>query len=210
MRRVLLIAVVAAAVLPGVARAQQAAITQRVFDLDGNPQLVANPTPDGTKGTVSWAICRPAAPSCDAAGSESVLEPGPQPAGTVFEASVDYGAQRTTDRSPAWGGRVTATTRPALAGHARVGRRVRARKARWTGGWGDESDLLLVQACRTKTARHCVILAPRAIPRRYRGWYVFAVDRRLPAQAAFTTAQPGLRPAATVVFSAPRRVRRAA
>ncbi len=210
MRRVLLIAVVAAVVLPGVARAQQAAITQRVFDLDGNPQLVANPSPDGSKGSVSWAICRPAALSCDPAGSERVLEPGPQPAGTVFEASVDYAGQRTTDRSPAWGGRVTATTRPVLAGRARVGRRVHARKAGWTGGWGDESDLLVVQACRTRTAKHCVILAPRPIPRRYRGWFVFAVDRRLPAQQAFSAAQPGLRPARTVVFSAPRRIRRGA
>lgn len=210
MRRVVLIAVVAAAALPGVARAQQAAITQRVFDLDGNPQLVANPSPDGAKGSVSWAICRPGAPSCEAAGSDRLLEPGPQPAGTVFEASVDYQGSVTTDRSPAWGGRVTATARPVLAGRAVVGRRVRARPARWTGGWGDESDLLLVQACRTRTPRHCVILGRRGIARRYRGWYVFAVDRRLPAQAAFATAQPGLRPAGTVAFSAPRRVRRAA
>ena len=209
MRRALLIAVAGAAVLPGAARAQQAAITQRVFDLGGNPQLVGNPSPDGSKGSVSWAICRPAAPSCVAAGTERVLEPGPQPAGTVFELTVDYAGQRTTDRSQAWGGRVTATTRPVLAGRARVGRLVRARKARWTGGWGDESDLLVVQACRTRTAGQCVILAPRAIPRRYRGWYAFAVDRRLPAQAAFATAQPGLRPARTVAFSAPRRIRRA-
>lgn len=208
MRRVVLIALAAAALLPGAARAQQAAITQRVFDLDGNPQLVANPSPDGTKGSVSWAICLPGAAACNPAGSEQVLEPGPQPAGTVFEASVDYQGSVTTDRSPAWGGRVTATARPVLAGRAVVGRRVRARPARWTGGWGDESDLLLVQACRTKTARHCVILARRGIARRYRGWYVFAVDRRLPAQAAFATAQPGLRPAPTVVFSAPHRVRR--
>ena len=55
-----------------------------------------------------------------------------------------------------------------------------------------------------------MILGRRGIARRYRGWYAFAVDRRLPAQAAFATAQPGLRPAGTVAFSAPRRVRRAA
>ena len=198
MRRALLIAVAAALVLPGAARAQQAEITQRLFDLDGNPQLMANPSPDGTKGTVSWAICRPGAAACDPAGSERFLEPGPQPAGTVFEASVDYQGSLTTDRSEAWGGRVVATARPRLAGRARVGRRVRVRKASWTGGWGDESDLLVVQVCRTRTARHCAILAARAIPRRYRGWYAFAVDRRLPAQQAFATAQPALRPAQTM------------
>ena len=90
-----------------------------------------------------------------------------------------------------WHGRVTAASRPRLLGQPRVGARVNPVRAGWTGGWGNESDQLGVEACRTKTARHCVIVSggglgcpdhSRAVARRaIKGWYLFALDARSPA-----------------------------
>jgi hypothetical protein len=175
------------------ASAQTARITQRLFDAAGNPHLVANPTPDGMKGTVAWSICPPAGAPCVSAGTGAVLAPGPQPAGTTFEAAVEYAGQRTVERSAAWGGTVSAQERPVLEGRALVGAQVHVTGGRWSGGWGDEFDRLRVQACRTPAAQRCETISAPEVPgtrpnaavtvgARHIGWYLFAVDVRTPRE----------------------------
>jgi hypothetical protein len=66
--------------------------------------------------------------------------------------------------------------------------------ARWRGGWGTEFDQLGVEACRTDSARRCVMVSggqlgcpdhSRAVlGSSIKGWYVFALDARSPADQA--------------------------
>lgn len=233
-RRALLLASAGLALLPTGAGAQTAAITQQLFDAHGDPSIVASPTPDGSKGTVSFRICRPGATTCDAATgpSEGVLEPGPEPPGTVFEARVTYGATTTTARSAPWRGRVRATAGPRLQGRAAVGERVRPGAASWAGGWGSEFDDLRVQACRRPDGTQCETLSQAStqpsfnpflgstagvgavtIDSRYLGWYVQAVDRRLARDTAFALTGPSrpsailaLTPGPTIAASRPVRI----
>ncbi|MDQ6750314.1 MAG: hypothetical protein M3Z33_06145 [Actinomycetota bacterium] len=199
MRRLVMVIVVLGGVgswvLPAVAGAQTAKVTQHVFDELGDPLLIANSIPDGSKGTVTWAIC-PAAGSCRPAGTGAELKPGEQPAGTTFDATVDYGGQVSSDRSKPWLGRVRATGAPRLDGKPVVGERVTPMPGPWSGGWGDESEDLRVQACRSPAGTDCKSLSapiyhPQAtdpavvVSAAYVGWYLFAVDGRLPKESVF-------------------------
>jgi hypothetical protein len=71
---------------------------QAVFDSHGNPSLVANF--DGTGPTPEWSIC-PQPPNAGCAQTKATrfpfLEPGPEPAGTVFLATEN--AAGHTDRA---------------------------------------------------------------------------------------------------------------
>lgn len=58
----LVLAGCAAAMIAAPAAAQEAMISQQIFDRQGNPVLVANPSPDGREGrVVAWRACPPAA-----------------------------------------------------------------------------------------------------------------------------------------------------
>jgi len=182
--------------------AQRAAMTQQVFDEHGLPVLVANPVPDGGRGrVVAWRMCPPGAAcqpvAVDGADDRSI-EPGDVPAGTSFEVDVvAESGEKTTARSTPWLGRVSATSVPTVTGALRVGRLVRPVRASWSGGWEADRDLLRIEACASATGRRCETLSaqgedPPTCPggaavlgRRYTGWWVRAVDRRIAADAAF-------------------------
>ena len=197
----------------GPASAQTARVTQLVFDDAGLPELVANPVPHGDKGDVSWAKCAPGG-ACSPAGVGPGLEPGDVPAGTSFVATVSYQGTTTSDTSPPWLGRVTATGSPLLDGPARAGATVTPRAAAWSGGWGSEYDDLRVEACRTPAAARCQTVSapgedypdndrPAVVGPAYAGWYLFALDTRYAANTMF--AGVGYNDVAAVP---PRRVRR--
>jgi|SRR5579884_2009666 len=177
---------------PGRGRWRYAVAIQAVFDARGNPVLVANFTPDGSLARPAWSICRPAAlgrrQACVFAAAPIALQPGREPAGTRFLAWARFRGRRYV-ASVTWRGRVRALARPGVDGTPRVGAAVLPLPGRWAGGWGTESDQLGLEACRTRSGRHCVMLsggqafcppaAARArIPARFRGWYVFALDAR--------------------------------
>lgn len=158
-----LLAVAAVAIPVGYAGAEPTRYgvgIQKVFDDSGNPVLVANFWPDGGLATPRFSICPPPdGTACSPAGRDNVLEPGAQPAGTVFEASASYRGHRYASRTDPWRGTVQSTVPPRLAGRPRVGARVAARAGSWRGGWGTEFDFGAVEACRTRAARHCVTLS---------------------------------------------------
>ena len=130
---------------------------QAVFDTAGNPLLVANFNGEGP--TPSWTVCSPAG-TCSAAPTtpHATLEPGPEPAGTGFVASVTADGQ-TYSASVTWQGQVRALAPPRVVGPARFGAPVTAAAGEWAGGWGDEFDQLGVEACRTRTGTGCVVLS---------------------------------------------------
>jgi hypothetical protein len=168
---------------------------QAVFNAAGHSLLVANFNPNGSLVTPHWLICSPSPRStCMPAHTrDRALDPGPRPAGTVFRATARY-LGRTYAAQVTWHGRVTAVSRPSLAGHPRVGAQVFPIPARWRGGWGAEFDQLGVEACPTRTARRCVTVSggqlgcpehtPAVLRSSIKGWYVFALDARLPADQA--------------------------
>jgi hypothetical protein len=162
---------------------------QAVFDTRGNPLLVANFSPNGGLAKPHWAICRPGATCTPAGKHHRKLEPGAQPAGTVFRATVTYHG-RSYAAAAVWHGRVHSILAPSLAGAPMLGTIVRPIAGRWTGGWGGETDQLGVEACRTRAGGRCVMLSGgaagcpvrsiRAVVHRWlRGRYLFALDQRL-------------------------------
>jgi hypothetical protein len=155
---------------------------------------VANFSPNGSLATANWSICAPPPKrKCvpRRTGGHGLLRPGPRPAGTVFRATARYLGQ-TYFAQKRWHGRITADSRPRLLGRARVGMRVNPVGATWTGGWGNEFEQLGVEACRTRKGRSCVTVSggalgcpdeTRAVIRRaIKGWYLFALDARSPAE----------------------------
>jgi hypothetical protein len=196
-----LLAGVAAALCGGTpAAAQKAEITQHVFDTEGLPRLIANPTPDGGKGKiVAWRICALGAPCQSiAVNDDRSLAPGDVAAQTVFEADAlaDDGTM-TTARSKPWLGRVTASAPPTVAGTPAVGQLIRPVPASWAGGWQGDDDLLKLEACKDAAGEKCETVsaqgedppvcpgAAAVLGRRYEGWWLRAVDRRISAQSAF-------------------------
>lgn len=163
---------------------------QAVFDLAGNPSLVANFSPNGSLAEPSWAICR--APSTNrcrpVATTHAVLEPGPEPAGTVFVATSTY-LGRIYSARVTWEGLVRTLVTPRVRGRATVGSQVIPVVGRWAGGWGTEFDQLGVEACRTAQGQECVMLsggqlgcpgsgAGVAVGGWFTGWYLFGLDER--------------------------------
>ena len=82
-----------------------------------------------------------------------------------------------------------ATEAPRAAGALRAGALVRPLAARWAGGWGNESDRLQVQVCRTE-AVGCSVLydsvndqrsgrSGATIPKRFRNWFLRIADQRI-------------------------------
>ena len=170
---------------------QQPLTIQAVFDSRGNPSLVANS--GGAGPPPQWSICSPP-PSASCVQTKRTrfpfLNPGPEPAGTVFVATETAGG-RTYRASVTWQGRVTAVTPPHVVGRPRFRAHVTATAGSWTGGWGDEFDQLGVEACRTRRGRDCVVLsggqygcpgqpARATVGGWLPGMYLFAFDLRTP------------------------------
>lgn len=192
-------ALAAAAVAPGhtlrVAATRYSVEIQAVFNRAGDPLLVANFSPDGSLATPHWSICRPdAGGRCTAAAKNQVLRPGPEPAGTRFLATARY-AGRTYSAAVTWNGRVQALTLPSLGGIPREGGVVDPLPGQWNGGWGGEFDQLGVEACATASGTRCRMLgggelgcpdnsSPTPLRGWFTGWYLFALDARLPRDGA--------------------------
>jgi len=163
-------------------------LSQETFGADGNPLLIANFAPDGGLATPSWAVCPADVPGCVPAGvTNQVFQPGPEPTGTMFQASAVYGGTTYTTTSDPWRGAVAATAPPTLTGQPRVGAVVTPHAGSWTGGWGGEFDLARVEACRTRDGRDCTTISyPHAfrdrdaarIDPRWSGAWLFALDQR--------------------------------
>ena len=126
---VLLVAVVlsaAGAALAGTSSARYSVQIQSIFNLRGNPLLVANFSPNGSLATAHWSICSPPPKrKCvpRRTGGHALLQPGPRPAGTVFRATARYLGQ-TYFAQTRWRGRITAEfarapARPGASRHAR-------------------------------------------------------------------------------------------
>ncbi|MEV4423619.1 hypothetical protein AB0L40_27175 [Patulibacter sp. NPDC049589] len=156
------------------------AVYQAQLDPSGDPVLTA--IAEDRAATVSWYACDP---ECGAViGTESLLRPGPTPAGTTFEVRATVAGTPRTARSAPWRGRTASVTPPALAGELRIGRTVTPLAGTWSGGWDAGVDVLDVRACRTADGTDCrTISSPSggdslAIDPVYAGWYLGAVDRR--------------------------------
>jgi hypothetical protein len=188
---------------------------QAIYDQNGNPVVGANFRPKANLASPSWEICSPPnASTCTPANSDlQSLEPGPSPAGTVFQATATYEGHTYTARTAVWLGQVRAIRRPRLEGRPQTGRLVMANPALWHGGWQPDPaykpqlgalsggrlpafDFLSVEACRTRSASRCINLSaggpsrasaqqPVRVARRFIGWYLFAFDERLPADTVF-------------------------
>jgi hypothetical protein len=176
------------------AGAQTVVVTQQLFDADGHPRLVANSSPDGSRGTPTWARCAGSSDDCEPIGTGNVVAPGPAAPGTTFEARLDDQGHVTRARTSPWGGTVTLTGAPALGGRVEARERVTPVAGRWTGGWGDEYDRLGVAVCRTADARDCLVLSEQGqtepfamLGNAHTGRWAFAFDLRTPRQAAFAS-----------------------
>jgi hypothetical protein len=214
--RLLVTTAVACALIAAPAQAQTAKITQSLFGTDGDPQLTANPVPNGNLGeVVGWGVCSDGVTCAPLAGASGrTLKPGETAAGTVFAVSVNYAGQVSSDRSAPWQGRVTATAPPALAGDVAVGSTVHPVAGTWTGGWGSEHDALRVEACRSAARAVCRVVAAQETPQapaasvaltaEYAGCHLFAVDARMPRDLVFTVGADtrAAVPGQTVAFSA--------
>jgi len=126
------------------------------------------------------------------------LDPGPTPAGTVFQAAATFHGRTYTGRSTAWDGLARAIALPRLIGAARFRSRLVPRAGRWTGGWmadpnfrrsftGSFSggrpaafDVMSVEACWTRTGHNCITVnQPHPVVGSWlTGRYLFAVDER--------------------------------
>jgi hypothetical protein len=210
--------------------ATASASTTRLLDAHGDPRLVVY-DPDGGSGWVDWTTCPAGGAPCFGARPWQVsngtwagetFSPGPTSAGAVFRGDGTWDAQPVAFRAT-WLGTVTAVAPPVFRGRAIVGTKVTATPGSWSGGWGDERDVVRVQACRTRDARDCESLttgnvktgeptdATPTVTPRHTGWYLFAVDERRPREVvpyAMTLElvlgplRP-LQPGPTVAFSAP-------
>lgn len=167
---------------------------QAVFDRRGDPALVANFVPGGDLAQPHWRVCRPRQDCRRVAARDRGITPGPEPTGTRIIATATY-RDHTYTASRTWHGRVRALSPPRRIGRLAVGHALRPVAGRWGGGWGDDGDQLGAEACRTRSAHGCRMLAggelgcPDASShRRLGGWfvgaYVFVFDARLAKQEA--------------------------
>ena len=190
---VLMVAIVCSLLVAATARADGITITQRLFDGDGWPRLVANYVPDGSRATASWKVC---APDCGPTVATSAsYDAGPTAPGTTFEASATVDGVTTTARSAVWGGQVTNTAPPTFGGEPRAGQTLTPHGGTWAGGWGDDFSLLGMRACRTAAGGDCRAMTASSnqpghpsqvtVAAAYAGWYVGAIEARFGAGTLF-------------------------
>ncbi len=173
---------------------------------DGSGELIANPTPDGGWGFVSWEECPlGGAPCRPMPSSERVLRGiANVPAGTTFAATARGSGLAITRRSDPWQGPLRVVTPPRVSGPLRVGELVQPVPGAWAGGWGGERPDLQLQACRTRAAARCEVISATfywdscpgtgaVLSSAYRGWYVRVADTRWarrPDYAGFAVFRP--------------------
>jgi len=197
------------------------------FDAAGDPVPAVGTYPDGAASAIHWSMCTPPDTTVcvPLSTTNGAAKPGPEPAGTLFTMTASYQGKIYTG-SETWQGAIHAIAPAVLHGGARVGSTVNPLAASWSGGWGTERDQLGVEACRTTAGTECVMLSggPQDCPGPHQptaavigtwftGWYVFALDARVPSEVACAlpgygseAAIPLWKRAATVARSAPLRV----
>ena len=166
--RLVIVAVVAALVVPATAGAQ-APTGLWSLSSDGHPR-VGNGLPvsvDALRYCVSGGGCT------ELDDISLPYEPGDVAAGTFYEADV-FGV---TQRSRAWTGRVSATLTPTMRGTLALGATLTPVAAEWSGGWGDDVSLLSLYVCRTEGGDDCVF-STGAVRAEHNGRYAFSVDWR--------------------------------
>jgi hypothetical protein len=197
------------------------------FNAAGDPVPEVGMYPDGAASAIHWSICKP--PNTTACASlpavHGLASPGPEPVGTVFTMNAHYQGKSYAG-SETWQGAIHATVPPVLHGRPYVGSTVTPSAASWSGGWGSEHDQLGVEACRSAAGTGCVLLSGGAqfcpgphqataavIGPWFTGWYVFALDARVPSEIACAlpgyaseAATPLWKPGATVARSPALRV----
>jgi hypothetical protein len=172
-------------------------LSQEDFDVNGDPELVANGIPEGGK-PILWQQCDELFTVCsDYATKSDVLEPGETIPGQAFTVRLASRPTGEVLHSHTWLGRPTAQSPPSLLGMPMTGTRVRPVASQWSGGWGSEYDRLYVYACRTPDAKLCDVITEVEDSSRppirggmigayYEGWGLYVVDFRTPEDAAFT------------------------
>jgi hypothetical protein len=153
---------------------------------DGSGHLFAAPLADGPWSPVAWQACTPDG-VCSAVASSPddarQLDAADAAAGTTFVATASDGKRSISATSPPYRGRLAFYSPPSVSGSARTGHFVRPLAGTWFGGWGDERPLMQLQACRTRRASSCTVIADTVywdkcpgtgarIAPRYRGWYL--------------------------------------
>lgn len=224
---------------PARPRASHLYVSIQATYASANPALVANFSPNGGLARPRWSICPP--PNVDVCtpvrSHSQFLIPGRTQAGTVFEATAVYRGRTYTARTVAWLGTIHATGLPTVTGSARYGSVVAPHPGTWAGGWKTERhpsrasagqdagqapnvNQLNIEACRTRTAEHCVNLTPQGkeatfsrrdprIGQWFTGWYIFAFDQLEAGDTAYAgvgygnaASMPIDRPGPTVSHSA--------
>jgi hypothetical protein len=91
---------------------------------EGRGELIANPVPDGSWGSVTWQACG-ATGSCVTAhatdANNRVLDVGDAAAGTTFIATASDGFQSVSAKSEPYLGRIHDKRPPAISGRLRTG-----------------------------------------------------------------------------------------
>lgn len=163
---------------------------QALLNDNGSGRLFVN---NEVGGPWSWEACSPGLASCSTFGrGRRVTTAGAKPK-TVFRVRSANGDSGV---GPAWSGRVTEVDPPSVNGLVRVNELVRARPARWRGGWDGDFDHIQLSACATPAGRDCTSITDPKYIRGCKGWatvlephfvgnYLRVADRRYGAGTAF-------------------------
>ncbi|WP_121249961.1 hypothetical protein [Solirubrobacter pauli] len=180
---------------------------------DGQPLLTVT---GDVPSVMQWWTCPPSeacraliAPGTGSSAFRDIVQlaPGEAARGTFFEGTGytsvggSAGVALVEERSPMWMGRVGPRNHPRVTGSLRVGQRLRPVGALWSGGWADDGSTLALVACPASTRATCEYLVtaqntvtgpgPRTLTRKHRGWLVYAVDHRTPADGPAPELEPG-------------------
>jgi hypothetical protein len=174
-------------------------IDQHIFNEDGYPDLNAGTEGSAGSRTFEWSICGPGVacvPISDFNGDAQSLEPGEVAPGTYFTVKATRGNATASTKSKTWQGTVSALAPPGFKIPPTIGKPLFPSAADWRGGWGDDYNVLGVEACRNKNATRCeTVWAPDedypysnkrpALGPYYAGWYLFSTNKRYAAETAF-------------------------
>jgi hypothetical protein len=167
---------------------------------DGRGVLLANIWPDD-RGVYHWLRCPPGGGQCmpvAASFHNQQLNVGDAQPGTVYVVTGTHGRTTSTARSRIYLGHLDVRRRPTVRGLARAGAFIRPIRGRWSGGWGNESDRLQLQACRSRSGRGCIVLSDSVyqndcpgsgavIDAPYIGRFLRVLDERIGRDTAFAS-----------------------
>ena len=161
------------------------------YDSSGNA-LVLAPTANLGVGSIrrrTWRVC---GEKCDkASGHGTRFTPGVVKGGSRVELTVTGTKGTRLIKTPDWNGQLTVRNPPVLKGDLRVGATVSAEGGDWIGGWTGGITRLGLRACPTaKSSGKCVAFtasilgegheAKRLIPDSFRGWWIGALEWKVP------------------------------